>query len=126
MVLWVFLVSTLTLLSYLADVGVPGFVLLRVPVPFLRASTISVALIICCIFMLLRIARLARRGEREKMRQRVDHLETELKEIGHHTMKRETDRLVKSWQSSTRKPYKNTEVTSPQWDADKPEEKKEG
>jgi hypothetical protein len=126
MVFWVFLVSTLALLSYLADVGVPGFILLREPVPFLKASTVSVALIACCIFMLLRIARLARRGEREQMKQRVDHLETELKEIGQHTMKRETDRLVQSWQELQRKPHKNTEVTSPEWDKDKKEEKKEG
>ena len=109
MVFWVFLVSMLALLSYLADVGVTGFVILRQPVPFLRASSISVALIVCCVFMLLRIARLAHRGERERMRERVDHLESELKEIGHHSLKREGERLVKSWQSSTRQPHKSTE-----------------
>jgi hypothetical protein len=126
MVFWVFLVSTLALLSYLADVGVPGFILLRQPVPFLKASTISVALILCCIFMLLRIARLARRGEREQMRARVDHLENELKEIGQHSMQRRSDQLVQSWQELQRKPHKNTEVTSPEWDKDQKEEKKEG
>jgi len=126
MVFWVFLVSILALLSYLADVGVAGFILLRIPVPFLKASTISVALILCCIFMLYRIARLARRGEKEQMKQRVDHLETELKEIGQHKMKSQSNRLVQSWQELQRKPHKNTEVTSPEWDKDKQEEKKEG
>jgi hypothetical protein len=126
MAFWIFLVSMLALLSYLADVGVPAFVLLRQPVPFLRASTISVALIICCVFMLLRVARLARRGEKERMKARMDHLETELKEIGKDSLKRESERLVKSWQSSKRQPHRDTEVQSPEWDKGREEEKKEG
>lgn len=124
MALWIFLISMLALLSYLADVGIEPFTVLNEPVPLLRASSISVALIVCCVFMLLRIARLARRGEKEQIKEKLDHLVGELHDIGEHAIKRESERLAKSWQSSQRKPSKSTETFSPEWDKDKEKESK--
>lgn len=63
MILWVFVVVVISLLCYLADVGVIPF--LREPVPFYGGSVVSVLLLLSCTMMLLRIAKMARRGERE-------------------------------------------------------------
>ncbi len=80
MIWWILSVVVVSLLSYLADVGV--LVILREPVPFLGGSTISVVLMGCCIGMLLRIGRLSRRKEKESMKNRVDHLEDQLRRLG--------------------------------------------
>ena len=76
MLYWILTLVAVSLLSYLADVGVVP--ILRAPVPFLGGSTISVILMVVCMGMLLRIARLMRRGERETREERVEHLQNEL------------------------------------------------
>lgn len=87
MIWWILSVVAVSLLSYLADVGV--LAILREPVPFLGGSTISVALMGCCIGMLLRIGRLSRRKEKESMKHRVNHLEDQLRRLGDLARNRE-------------------------------------
>lgn len=86
MIWWILAVTAIALCSYLADVGV--LTILRERVPFVGGSTISVVLMVCCMGMLLRIARLSRRGQRESMKDRVSHLEGELKGLANLTRKR--------------------------------------
>ncbi len=79
MIGWIILVSVVAILSYLADVGV--LMILGEPVPFFGGSTISVILMISCIMMLLRAARMSRKGEKEMLREQVEELEEELKSL---------------------------------------------
>ena len=76
MLSWVFVVVLVSLLSYLADVGV--LPQLRRTVPFLGGSVISVALMATCILMLLRITKMSKHGEKEMLREWVSELEREL------------------------------------------------
>ena len=89
MVWWILAVVAIALCSFLADVGV--LTVLREPVPFLGGSTISVVLLVCCMGMLLRVARLSRRGQRESMKERMDHLADELHKMGELARKRERE-----------------------------------
>lgn len=73
---WIIVVAVTALLSYLADVGV--LEILSWPVPFFGGSTISVILMITCIMMLLRAARMTRQGEKETLRKWVSELQREL------------------------------------------------
>ena len=78
MIGWIIVVAIAALLSYLADVGV--LEILREPVPFFGGSTMSVILMLTCIMMLLRAAKMSRKGEKEILRERVEELERELEE----------------------------------------------
>ena len=88
MIGWIILVSVVALLSYLADVGV--LTILGEPVPFFGGSAISVILMISCIMMLLRAAKMSKKGEKEMLREQVDELEQELKSL-RETSSRDTE-----------------------------------
>lgn len=79
MIGWIIVVTIAALLSYLADVGVLG--ILAKPVPFFGGSTISVILMITCIMMLLRATKMSKKGEKERLRERVHALENRLKDL---------------------------------------------
>ena len=96
MVRWILTVVVVCLFSYLADVGV--FPILREPAPFFGGSTISVVLMVCCIGMLARVARLSRRREKESLKRRVDHLEENLQKLGEYARDREVESIFRSWQ----------------------------
>ncbi len=107
---WMFALMIISLLSYLADMGFLSF--LREPVPYIRGSTISVIMMICWIGMMARVAKLARRGRREKLKERVDHLEGELKKIGEVSRGREAESIFRSWRTWRSKPPKKDEPRS--------------
>lgn len=76
MIVWIVLVAVTALFSYLTDIGATP--LLREPVPFFGGSTISVVMMITCIMMLVRAAKMSKRGEKESLRERIAELEEEL------------------------------------------------
>lgn len=90
MIWWTLAVTTVALCSYLTDVEV--ITIFSGRVPFIGGSTISVLLMVCCIGMLVRIARLSRRGDRESMKNRVSHLEGEIKNLANLPRKQTSEK----------------------------------
>ena len=88
MIGWIIVVAVTALLSYLTDVEVLS--LLDQSVPFFGGSTISVILMIVCVMMLLRAMKMSKKGEKEKLRARVEELEQELENVG-QTSSRDTE-----------------------------------
>jgi hypothetical protein len=74
MIWWVFFLTVLTILSYLADTGAWTF-LKDIRVPFLDASLLSVLLLLCTLGILTRMLRMRRRGEKEKLKMTLSRLE---------------------------------------------------
>jgi hypothetical protein len=74
MIWWVFFLTVLTILSYLADVGAWTF-FHDLRIPFLNASILSVLLLLCTLGILVRMLMMKSRGEKEKLRQTVSRLE---------------------------------------------------
>lgn len=77
MVWWVFLLVILSVLSYLNDTGVLS-VLQNVRIPFLQASLLSFLILVCAAGILIRMLWMKKRGEKEKLRERIVRLEKEL------------------------------------------------
>jgi len=77
MVWWVFLLVVVTVLSYLADVGVLVF-MQDWRIPFLNASILSIMILLCMIGLLSRMMQMSKKGEKEALREKVKELEMEL------------------------------------------------
>ena len=80
MILWIFLMVTVTCLSYLSDIGLLAF-LEELRIPFVDASMLSVLLLLCLIGLLYRMAKMSKKGEKEALRERVKQLEKELSDL---------------------------------------------
>lgn len=74
MIWWVFFLTILTILSYLADVGAWTF-FHDLKIPLLNASLLSVLLLLCTLGILVRMLWMRSKGEKEKMRQTLNRLE---------------------------------------------------
>ena len=78
MILWGLLVVGMAILSCLADVGIlPVF---RKTVPVLGASFMSILFILCGLGMMARAGYMARKGEKENLRQQLHELGKKIKE----------------------------------------------
>ena len=77
MIWWVMALVVLTILSYLADVGVLTF-LQELKIPGLSASILSILILLCTVGILARMLVMAKKGEREALRQRISELEGKL------------------------------------------------
>ncbi len=80
MIWWVFLLVVVTSLSYLSDVGALTF-LQDLRIPFLNASLLSVLILLCLIGLLARMMKMAKKGEKEALREKVSQLEKELSDL---------------------------------------------
>lgn len=74
MIWWILALAVLTILSYLADAGV--WTLLKdIQVPVLNASLLSLLLLLCTLGILIRMLYKRSKGEKEKLRSRIEQLE---------------------------------------------------
>jgi hypothetical protein len=80
MVWWVLFLAGLSVLSYLADIGVLPW--LSVRVPLLNASLLSALILLSAAGLLARILAMKRRGRREEMARRIQELEKKLGALG--------------------------------------------
>ncbi len=80
MILWVLALAILTILSYLSDVGIITF-MRTLRIPFLNASLLSILILLCTAGILGRMLLMARRGEKESLRERIIELEKNLKTL---------------------------------------------
>jgi len=78
MIWWVLALAVLTILSYLSDVGVITFVQ-TLRVPLLNASILSLLILLCTAGILGRMRWMARKGEKEALKERIEGLERRLK-----------------------------------------------
>ena len=76
MIWWVLILALLSILSYLSDVGVLTFLNIRVPV--LNASLLSLFILLSALGLLSRMLYMKRKGQREKMKNRIEELEVKL------------------------------------------------
>jgi len=77
MIWWVLALAVLTILSYLADVGVLTF-LQELKVPGLNASILSILILLCTAGILARMLVMAKKGKKEALSQRITELEGKL------------------------------------------------
>lgn len=80
MIWWVLLLGILAILSYLSDVGILSF-FQDLRVPFFNASIISILILLCLAGLLGRMLRMAKKGEKESLRERINELEQEIKAL---------------------------------------------
>lgn len=80
MIWWVFLLVSVTILSYLSDVGILTF-LQDFRLPFLNASLMSIMVLLCLIGLLARMMKMSKKGEKEALREKVKQLEKELSDL---------------------------------------------
>jgi len=78
MIWWIAILAILTVLSYLTDVGVISF-LQNLKVPALNASLLSLLILLCTAGLLIKMLWMKRKGEKERLRQKVQELEAKLK-----------------------------------------------
>jgi hypothetical protein len=76
MIWWVFGLAVLSILSYLSDLEVISFLNFRVPI--LKASLLSLFILLAVLGLLYRILWMKRKGEKEHMRKRIQELEGRL------------------------------------------------
>lgn len=77
MIIWIIILSIITVLSYLADVGVLP-ILNELRIPFLNASIVSILLLVVTVVMLVRILIKIKSREKELMGTKITQLEREL------------------------------------------------
>ncbi len=77
MIVWVIILTVLTVLSYLSDIGVLPF-LQDLRVPFLNASIMSILLLLVAAAMLIRVLLKMKQREKEALGTKISALETEL------------------------------------------------
>lgn len=78
MIWWVLALAVLTILSYLSDVGVLSF-MQTLRIPFLNASLLSLLILLCTAGILGRMLFMAKKGEKESLREKIGDLERRLK-----------------------------------------------
>lgn len=74
MIGWILFLAVLTILSYLTDVGVITF-FNNLKVPLFNASILSVLLLFCTLGILIRMLSRKKKGEKEKLLQKINELE---------------------------------------------------
>jgi hypothetical protein len=80
MIWWVLALGILAVLSYLSDVGILSY-LQDLRVPFFNASLMSILILFCLAGLLGRLLRMAKKGEKESLRNRINELEQEVKAL---------------------------------------------
>ena len=78
MIGWFFALVFVTILSYLSDVGILPF-MQNLKVPFFNASILSILILLCMLGVLVRLLCMAKKGEKEILRKRINELEKQLK-----------------------------------------------
>jgi len=78
MIWWIFALTFVTILSYLSDVGILPF-MQNLRVPFFNASILSILILLCMLGVLVRLLYMAKKGEKEILRKRINELEKQLK-----------------------------------------------
>ena len=78
MIGWFFALVFVTILSYLSDVGILPF-MQNLKVPFFNASILSILILLCMLGVLVRLLYMAKKGEKEILRKRINELEKQLK-----------------------------------------------
>ncbi len=78
MIWWIFALVFVTILSYLSDVGILPF-MQNLKVPFFNASILSILILLCMLGVLVRLLSMAKKGEKEILRKRINELEKKLK-----------------------------------------------
>jgi hypothetical protein len=78
MKVWIALLTVLLCISYLADVGIIGF-LNGLRVPLVNASLTSVLLLLCVIGIHIRMLKMEKEGRKEYLEKRIQELEEKLK-----------------------------------------------
>ncbi len=78
MIGWIFALAFVTILSYLSDVGILSF-MQNLKVPFFNASILSILILLCMLGVLVRLLYMAKKGEKEILRKRINELEKQLK-----------------------------------------------
>ena len=78
MIGWLFALAFVTILSYLSDVGILPF-MQNLRVPFFNASILSILILLCMLGVLVRLLYMAKKGEKEILRKRINELEKQLK-----------------------------------------------
>jgi uncharacterized membrane protein len=81
MVWWVFGLVFVTILSYLSDVGAITF-MQDWKIPFLNASVLSILILLCLIGLLVRMMRMSKKGEKERLKEKIKELEKKIAELG--------------------------------------------
>lgn len=76
MVWWILFLAVLTILSYLTDVGIIGF-FKDLTIPFLNASLLSFLLLLCTLGILIRMLSRKKKGEKERLMEKIRQLERE-------------------------------------------------
>ena len=80
MIWWVVALAVLTILSYLTDLGVTSF-MQTLRIPFLNASLLSLLILLCTAGILGRMIFMAKKGEKESLKEKIDDLEKEQQEL---------------------------------------------
>ena len=78
MIWWVVALAVLTILSYLTDLGVTSF-MQTLRIPFLNASLLSLLILLCTAGILGRVIFMAKKGEKESLKEKTEDLERRLK-----------------------------------------------
>jgi hypothetical protein len=78
MVGWILFLAVVAILSYLTDVGFITF-LRNLKVPVLDASLLSVLILLGSAGLLVRMLSMRKKGEKERLQERIQSLESELK-----------------------------------------------
>jgi hypothetical protein len=78
MVGWILFLALVAILSYLTDVGVITF-LRNLKVPVLDASLLSVLILLGSAGLLVRMLWMKKKGGKERLQERIQSLESELK-----------------------------------------------
>ena len=78
MILWALLVVGMAILSCLADGGILPF--FRETIPMLGASFMSILFILCGLGIMARAGYMARKGEKENLKQQLHELGKKIKE----------------------------------------------
>lgn len=78
MIWWILSLAVVSILSYLSDVGIFAF-MQDLRVPFFNASICSILILLCMLGVLVRSLHMAKIGEKEFLRKKIDETEKQLK-----------------------------------------------
>lgn len=79
MIWWILILVVLVILSYLSQVGT--LFVMQIKFPFLISTMINALILICMAIVLIRTLKMMKKGEKEKLRQRIQELEAEIKAL---------------------------------------------
>jgi len=78
MIWWILSLAVVSILSYLSDVGIFAF-MQDLRVPFFNASICSILILLCMLGVFIRSLHMAKIGEKELLRKKLDETEKQLK-----------------------------------------------